>query len=513
MDYRSRLTRFYEQYNPDKVRSVDRILALYSGREPQLFQELVKRYGPEPPRSGGGGGGTNNNNLLVPPSSATARRGSQTPQDPGTSTPWHYPRAVYKDILVKYYQRFNPKKVGDIDGLLDSYAGREQEYWGGLAVKYGEVPPHPSTSPLAAPPTPVAAPVARRPLEWTAPAQFRARLIRIYTRYNPSLVSRVDEILWQHSGVEQQLIADLVRQYGPEPPAVSSDAWRARLTRFYQVYNPEKLDMIDAILQNNVGFEEKVLEELVKKYGPEPIPTAPAAPPPQPTLPPPPPPPPPMPPAPTPPPPQQIVVHQPPPQPVPQPQPLQTTTRFSPAQSDPMLMCQRCYDRRLDDGSLFCVDCGCGLMIGERVDGRYGGGGGYQRVRGAGSRGASTPRRIGGRADHEEDDYDGYDSRGRSGGRYRRGAYDSEDYDRRQQMHRGSSRRSAPRGRRGNYQDDWSEYSDDEDNGYSGRRRSGRQRSTTPRGRRRNYDVESDYSDDDSGYSGRRPPSGRQRST
>lgn len=55
-DYRSRLVAFYKQYNPEKLSSVDQILAAYAvpcfvffidvqGREDQLFSELEARYG------------------------------------------------------------------------------------------------------------------------------------------------------------------------------------------------------------------------------------------------------------------------------------------------------------------------------------------------------------------------------------------------------------------------------------------------------------------------------------
>ncbi|RHY91801.1 hypothetical protein DYB35_005360 [Aphanomyces astaci] len=43
-----RLLAFYEKYNPDKVAEVPTVLAKYAGKEKQLFEALVKKYGPEP---------------------------------------------------------------------------------------------------------------------------------------------------------------------------------------------------------------------------------------------------------------------------------------------------------------------------------------------------------------------------------------------------------------------------------------------------------------------------------
>ncbi|KAF0699301.1 Aste57867_10143 [Aphanomyces stellatus] len=43
-----RLRAFYEKYNPEKVGEAEKTLAKYAGKEKQLFEALVKKYGPEP---------------------------------------------------------------------------------------------------------------------------------------------------------------------------------------------------------------------------------------------------------------------------------------------------------------------------------------------------------------------------------------------------------------------------------------------------------------------------------
>lgn len=43
-DYRTRLVDFYNQYNPDKVRTVDTTLGKYRGKEEELFQKLYAKY-------------------------------------------------------------------------------------------------------------------------------------------------------------------------------------------------------------------------------------------------------------------------------------------------------------------------------------------------------------------------------------------------------------------------------------------------------------------------------------
>ena len=43
-----RLTKFYEEYVPEKVSDVPSLLEKYAGKEDKLFVALVKKYGPEP---------------------------------------------------------------------------------------------------------------------------------------------------------------------------------------------------------------------------------------------------------------------------------------------------------------------------------------------------------------------------------------------------------------------------------------------------------------------------------
>ena len=51
-----------------------------------------------------------------------------------------------------------------------------------------------------------------------------------------------------------------------------SDPWTTeeRLIKFYEQYQPEKVDGVGAILEKYAGKEEKLFMALVKKYGPEP---------------------------------------------------------------------------------------------------------------------------------------------------------------------------------------------------------------------------------------------------
>eukprot|EP00757_Euglenozoa_sp_SAG-D1_P020304 gene20304-1063_t len=54
-DWKSRITKYYEAKCPEKVATIDTALDKYKGREQDLMDALVKKYGPE--GEGGNKGG------------------------------------------------------------------------------------------------------------------------------------------------------------------------------------------------------------------------------------------------------------------------------------------------------------------------------------------------------------------------------------------------------------------------------------------------------------------------
>ena len=127
-------------------------------------------------------------------------------------------------------------------------------------------------------------------------AQWAWRLTRFYSKYNPDKVADVEKTLAKYAGKEERLFAALVKKYGPEPEdaggmadvaaaaagmAAASladgegedpDGWTTRLTRFYALYNPEKVADVAKTLAKYAGNEDKLFDALVSKYGPEPPP-------------------------------------------------------------------------------------------------------------------------------------------------------------------------------------------------------------------------------------------------
>eukprot|EP01060_Flectonema_neradi_P037026 TRINITY_DN733_c3_g1_i1.p1 TRINITY_DN733_c3_g1~~TRINITY_DN733_c3_g1_i1.p1 ORF type:complete len:1271 (+),score=277.30 TRINITY_DN733_c3_g1_i1:41-3853(+) len=106
------------------------------------------------------------------------------------------------------------------------------------------------------------------------PSPFQARYIRIHNHYGRPLV-RMQEQLDDYAGKEEELMKLLVSQLGPEPTDDEDPvdpALRKRLIRFYEKWNPAKLAMVDDVLARLASREEELFQKLVAKYGPEPDP-------------------------------------------------------------------------------------------------------------------------------------------------------------------------------------------------------------------------------------------------
>ena len=175
-DYKGRLTRFYEKYNPDKVSTVDATLAKFAGKEEEMFKTLVKKYGPEPPGAADGGSGG--------------------PE----------PRS-YQERVMAMYKVYKPAKIDKVEKQLADWAGQEEELIQELVKKWGPEPTaHTATVNESAPAT-------------KAERTYRDRVIAIYKAYRPSQVDRADHELSEWAGREEDLIANLVSMFGPEPGA------------------------------------------------------------------------------------------------------------------------------------------------------------------------------------------------------------------------------------------------------------------------------------------------------
>eukprot|EP01064_Diplonema_japonicum_P015654 TRINITY_DN2341_c1_g3_i1.p1 TRINITY_DN2341_c1_g3~~TRINITY_DN2341_c1_g3_i1.p1 ORF type:complete len:1421 (+),score=444.41 TRINITY_DN2341_c1_g3_i1:34-4296(+) len=261
---RARLVRLFRHYDQSRLTAVDSLLEDNFGTEEQLLQQLISQYGIEPP---------------VTPS-------------------------PYEERLRRYFRCYHLPET-QLSVQLEDYAGKEEELLSMLVGMHG--------------PEPVVNDTPKQPAPLDSTQQ--RRLTRFYEKYNPSKVPMVDDMLRsfsEHPCGTQSLFDKLVEKYGPEPaedevirprsvsrmntrdragsakvgrsPAVESPfSWRAslpaptssfvaldhsplkkRLTRFYMLYNPGKVEEVDKFLNVYKGKEALLFQKLVAKYGPEP---------------------------------------------------------------------------------------------------------------------------------------------------------------------------------------------------------------------------------------------------
>jgi hypothetical protein len=106
-------------------------------------------------------------------------------------------------------------------------------------------------------------------------AKYRALLVDLYTACNPSKLAMIEEILCEWAGREDALIESLREKYshffGLEDGTSSADTakvakYRVMLRALYSLYNPSKLNQVEAILHTWEGNEQELERLLREKY-------------------------------------------------------------------------------------------------------------------------------------------------------------------------------------------------------------------------------------------------------
>lgn len=75
-----------------------------------------------------------------PFSTSSTTFGSATMTSPATPAPVTFGGRTPKDILVAFYQKYNPNKVAEVDKFLMKYSGKEEQMFRNLAKKYNVDP-------------------------------------------------------------------------------------------------------------------------------------------------------------------------------------------------------------------------------------------------------------------------------------------------------------------------------------------------------------------------------------
>jgi hypothetical protein len=210
-----RVRAFYRVYNPSRLHRVQRILNHFNGREDELIQQLVAKYGPEPSpgsspapdRTRVGTTGTMEDILALV---ATVHR-MYGPGGPDSFRGATQYEARYVD--GEWYAVAKGHSYDDTAFVYQVKWNRDQGafYFRNMATrqKVSELPDVER---------------AARPAARGTASLTEDRVRAFYSVYNPSRLNRVSRILSHFAGREDELIRQLITKYGPEPSDEPSPA-------------------------------------------------------------------------------------------------------------------------------------------------------------------------------------------------------------------------------------------------------------------------------------------------
>ena len=186
LDYRARFVRFYEKYNPEKLPEVDSLLTKFHYDLPGVIAAMQRKYGPEPgpvipagtplaapasqPQQGSNNGPQSPSHaagrpvaaastplspgrpLGAQPQKLAAAPGTSAGSAPGAGPPVKVvhaaspsfsvpiPEGNYRARMQRFYAKYAPDKVGEVDGLMAKYQSDLPRVIEAMRTKYGPEP-------------------------------------------------------------------------------------------------------------------------------------------------------------------------------------------------------------------------------------------------------------------------------------------------------------------------------------------------------------------------------------
>jgi hypothetical protein len=223
--YRDRVMRFYLHYRPKKASDaiVDRALAMYAGQEEELIEELERKFGPEPPTD-----------------TTMPRQQSDDPTKFDRTTP---PNDIPTSLIAAFAAMARSDDQDEaIHGTMmlrkllmasdpPVHAIVQEDAINTFAVHLDNAM-HAELRFEAAWAIVLIAftNIPHRTLNIrgsTASASYRERVTAIYKKHCPDKLHMLDQVLERYSGQERLLIESLVKRYGAESNAAMSDQRRA----------------------------------------------------------------------------------------------------------------------------------------------------------------------------------------------------------------------------------------------------------------------------------------------
>ena len=324
----------YRKFKPDMVSKVPRILKVMSGNEDQLLSQLQATYpnyaeafpnsNPVSQMQSHSMEHTKSPELQSMSESAAkievealkVALQQQAEQIAQLKSHTIQPNADAKRRVEAILGAYKPDKLDKIDKLMEQWVGQEEDLIRGLTEKYG---PEPHSNPEAVrnsperQPTeqPVTADIAALenatrealPSENKVAAQPNAdakrRVEAILSAYKPDKLDKIDKLMEQWVGQEEELIKALTQKYGPEKEnaqellmsasaeaqpvadahrqgesqgargtSESVEGARQKVEAILAAHKPSKLEKIDELMNQWAGQEDELVKALTEKYGP-----------------------------------------------------------------------------------------------------------------------------------------------------------------------------------------------------------------------------------------------------
>ncbi|CAD2215304.1 hypothetical protein AGDE_15902 [Angomonas deanei] len=275
--YRHALTKFYEKYEPKKVKTVEALLEKYSGQEEELLFALAKKYDPERDAA------SIVDELLTEVSTPVGETQPSQAEDVednhadiadsfresaivaerkpleagkeelvmGSPNPRAPAENAYRKELIQLYEKYSPSRVANVDKELNKYSGREEALIAAVKKRYvHDEPP-------------------------TEEENYRQKLLNLYNTFAPSKAHKVDFYLTKYRGREGSLLAAAEAKFLKQASDLHEAAEAARkegdyhnrLKAVYEEYAPQRIPKVDHDLQKYPGREEEVIQAAIKKFG------------------------------------------------------------------------------------------------------------------------------------------------------------------------------------------------------------------------------------------------------
>jgi hypothetical protein len=233
--WRNSVTSLYLAYAPERLYTMEKDFEEYSESRQELLDLLVTKHGAVP-----------------------------SPQEVET---------VWKLRVRSLYEQYEPKKLADIDSIYIGYSERKVDLLRSLMDKYCPTSLPASPSKTQSPPHFQGVKKVQEPdIILSDVRSFQRRICGMFIVYDPSHLCNVEELYAMYGSVsEDDIIAELVAEYGPEPTEkVVLETWANRVKELYQQYDPTKLVRLPEILAEYDSRRMELLRALINKYSPGP---------------------------------------------------------------------------------------------------------------------------------------------------------------------------------------------------------------------------------------------------